>query len=40
LKNGSGDRIVAAIGGLMFGFSVLSVGSGMWNMAHGTGKLN
>ena len=40
LKNGSGDKITFGLGMGLFGFSVLSVGSGMWNMAHGTGKLN
>ena len=39
LKKAS-DKIPAAIGGVLLAFSVTYVGNGMWNMAHGTNKLN
>jgi hypothetical protein len=40
LKNGSSDKMVATAGGVLFFFSVTSVLGGIWNMAHGTNKLN
>lgn len=35
----SGDRTAAAIGAALFGVSLVMIGRGMWNMAHGTNKL-
>ena len=40
LKGGSTDNMVAGVGGVFFFFTCGSILNGMWNMAHGTNKLN